>query len=309
MTEQKFPIDTVFEQHPIGKLIPKPSKDEFDAIVDSMVRQGFLVNFPIVIYQDQILDGFTRYQAAREAQKTLEKASGKAFVQGGNGNNKPSLMLELNTVDLGFKDDGEATEYVYTSNGMRRHIHTGGRAMLATGIVNMTKDPQHRVTIKTAAKRLAVSSRTLNDAISLKKSGAQDLIDAVISGDMPVSVAIATLAKRESKEFDKENGGGENASTGGKTKAPQSPSKRLEKLVIALGKSQAEFIDIFSNDLTEPQQEVSDGFRELSDAIERVRSLIIDEEGENSSIDDEEGEGFVPPGEKTLEPPLTDEDD
>ena len=50
-----------YERHPLSECWPAPQSDETDELRNSLNRHGYLAAFPIVIHEDQILDGWQRY--------------------------------------------------------------------------------------------------------------------------------------------------------------------------------------------------------------------------------------------------------
>ena len=59
--------DTELTQHPIGKIVPPLNTEEYKTLVESMKTEGYLVDYPVVLHEGMILDGWHRYKAAREA--------------------------------------------------------------------------------------------------------------------------------------------------------------------------------------------------------------------------------------------------
>ena len=53
----------VLTRHPVCKLFPPLSTDEFEALVEDIRRNG--VSVPVLVHQGQILDGWHRYQACQ----------------------------------------------------------------------------------------------------------------------------------------------------------------------------------------------------------------------------------------------------
>jgi ParB-like chromosome segregation protein Spo0J len=52
--------------HPACAAVPNMTDQQFNELLDSMNRVGYDKRFPIVVYQDQILDGRHRYKAAKK---------------------------------------------------------------------------------------------------------------------------------------------------------------------------------------------------------------------------------------------------
>ena len=54
-------------RHPQSELKPSMSTHEFSALVESMKAHGFDDSFPILLFENQIVDGWQRYKAALKA--------------------------------------------------------------------------------------------------------------------------------------------------------------------------------------------------------------------------------------------------
>jgi ParB-like chromosome segregation protein Spo0J len=85
------------EPHPFALLFPLVTGETFDGVVASIKERGFLIAFPIHTYQDKVLDGWTRFRAAKEA--------------------------GVEPVYVPFDgDDAAALAFVCAANGPRRHL-------------------------------------------------------------------------------------------------------------------------------------------------------------------------------------------
>src|SRR6266487_4849419 len=83
--------DAPTEPHPFALLFPTVKGEAFKALVTSIKTQGFLPAFPIYVYQGQVLEGWTRHRAAKEAKVTPvykeftgDEAAALAFVCAAN---------------------------------------------------------------------------------------------------------------------------------------------------------------------------------------------------------------------------------
>ena len=59
-----------YQKHPQSELFPAMSSEELRSLVESMKANGFDSSFPIMLYENQIVDGWHRYQAALKAKVT-----------------------------------------------------------------------------------------------------------------------------------------------------------------------------------------------------------------------------------------------
>lgn len=56
-----------YRRHPLSNIFPEMNKEEMDRLVKSMETNGFDPAFPIIKKDNQIIDGWNRYQAAKIA--------------------------------------------------------------------------------------------------------------------------------------------------------------------------------------------------------------------------------------------------
>jgi 16S rRNA G966 N2-methylase RsmD len=167
--------------HSLADIFPLIDGAEFDELVADIKANG--LHEPIVIYDDQILDGRNRYRAC------LAAGVEPRFVpyQGDN--------------PLGF---------VISLNLKRRHLSESQRAMVAARIAAWKLgDNQHSEgsanlpTQADAAELLKVSERSIRSARTVLEHGVPELIAAVERDDVAVSGAadIATLPIERQREL------------------------------------------------------------------------------------------------------------
>jgi len=130
--------------HEYCTMFPEASETEFDQVVGSMEKNGFLISDPIILIENQedgvsvILDGRTRHQAALEARVT------------------PTFLL--------FNDE-DALGFVCSRNLDRRHLSPGQRAALGADIANLKggQNPMAEgdVSVDEAAKICGSSSASI----------------------------------------------------------------------------------------------------------------------------------------------------
>jgi ParB-like chromosome segregation protein Spo0J len=169
---------TELEFHPLANIFPLTEGAEFEELIAAPVRRDG-VREPIWLYEGQILDGRNRYRAALAA-----------------GVPCPTRPYEGN----------DALGFVIALNLHRRHLDESQRAMVAAKLATMRQgertdlEPSEnlpKVSQEEAATLLKISDRTLRYAKAVQERGADDLIRAVETGNVRVSVAadIATLQK------------------------------------------------------------------------------------------------------------------
>jgi len=171
---------TAYKIHPLADLFPFASETDFATLVQDISRNGLLE--PIVLLDDAILDGRNRYRACANA------GVEPRFVQ---------------------YEGNDPLSFVVSKNLARRHMDESQRSMVAARIADMRQGQRNdlasiEATSQTqAAEMLNVSRSTVQRAKKVLDSGDQDLIAAVDSGRMPVSVA-AKIAGIEDPEARKE---------------------------------------------------------------------------------------------------------
>jgi hypothetical protein len=164
--------------HPLAELFPLVEGEEFEALVDDIREHG--LHQPIVVYDNQILDGRNRYRACELA----------------------GAECRLETYD---GDDPAA--YVISLNLKRRHLNESQRAMVAVKLATMRQGERtdlkpsaklQKVAQSNAAALFNISIRTVASAARVRNSGSPQLIGAVEQGRIAVSAA-AKIAKDDSE--------------------------------------------------------------------------------------------------------------
>jgi len=172
--------------HPVANVFPLLRGPEFQALVDDIQRHG--LREPILCDSEgRILDGRNRYRACLQA--GLEPR----FVQWHGGGPLPELALSLNL--------------------RRRHLQESQRAMVAARLTKMLVPVREsdgasansrtgQKARSTAAALVNVSPRLVDHACRVINNGGNELIAAVESGGLAVSVAslLAGLTKPEQAE-------------------------------------------------------------------------------------------------------------
>jgi N6-adenosine-specific RNA methylase IME4 len=162
--------------HPLADIFPLLEGAEFDELVADVAANG--LREPIVVYEDQILDGRNRYRAclAADVEPTFTTYTG---------------------------DDPVA--YVVSLNLRRRHLSESQRAMVAAKLATLKLgDNQHSegLPIGRGSELLNVSERSVARARDVRESGVPELQQAVERGDVSVSAAadVASLPADEQRE-------------------------------------------------------------------------------------------------------------
>src|SRR5262245_45339638 len=99
-----------YVQHPIGAIVPAASTIEFDKLVDSLKREGFDDEQPVCLYEGKVLDGWSRYQASKEAcvEPVFEEFTGKSpyhFVRARNVLRRHMTTTQIAALESAMIDD------------------------------------------------------------------------------------------------------------------------------------------------------------------------------------------------------------
>jgi protein gp37 len=156
-------------QHPLSAAFPKLSEKAFGELRADIAANG--LRLPIVLYTEQVLDGWHRYRACTET------------------GTEPRYEEFRGT-------EAEARRFVISTNLMRRHLDETQRGMIAArfaqlpvGNPNSVNLPNSGLTVSEAADLLNVSDKTVTDARTVLASGDEDLIAAADQGEVSVSRA------------------------------------------------------------------------------------------------------------------------
>ena len=160
---------TDYDLHDLCKLFPPMPEDQFNSLIDSIRDHGLLT--PIMLHEGKILDGRHRYKACI------------------------NLGIEPSFEEYEGED---ALGYVIALNLSRRHLNEQQRAMIAGRLANLRPrerksvgpvGPIGKVTVQEAADKMNVGARSVKRANVVLGKGTPELIDAVDSGNMSVTVA------------------------------------------------------------------------------------------------------------------------
>jgi ParB-like chromosome segregation protein Spo0J len=156
--------------HPVADLFPMLSDDELKDLAEDIKIRGLL--HPIVVYDEQILDGRNRYAACELAGVT------------------PTFTP--------YEDD-DHVGFVVAENMARRHMTKGQRAMIIAQARLETKQ-----TMREVAGQHGVSAALISQASLVIKHRA-DLIGPVVSGAVPLGDAYkyAQVGKAEAEEAER----------------------------------------------------------------------------------------------------------
>src|SRR3984893_8261459 len=165
--------------HPLANIFPLLEGAEFVELVEDIRQHG--QREPIVLYQNQILDGRNRHRACL--------AAGIAcWFEEYDGDDPLAFVISLNL--------------------KRRHLSESQRAMVAAKLATLKRgDNQHSPIGETsqarAAELLNIGKRSVERAADVRERGAPELIHAVESDKVSVSAAadVATLPIEQQQEI------------------------------------------------------------------------------------------------------------
>ena len=158
-------------QHPISAAFPAMVAGDFTALMNDIKTNG--QRLPIVVSDDQVLDGWHRYRACQQLgiEPKLEEFTGTDPV---------SFVLSLNL--------------------RRRHLTESQRAMVAaelatlgTGRPSTKKGSRDPISTKTAAEALQVGTASVKRAKAVLKHGSPALVADIKTGKVPVATAVKQL--------------------------------------------------------------------------------------------------------------------
>src|ERR1700730_12615752 len=163
--------------HPLANIFPLLEGAEFVELVEDIRQHG--QREPIVLYQNQILDGRNRHRACL--------AAGIAcWFEEYDGDDPLAFVISLNL--------------------KRRHLNESQRAMVAAKLATLKLgDNQHSEgpSIEGASRLLNIGHASVERAKVVHREGAPELQRAVERGDVRVSVAadVATLPIEQQQEI------------------------------------------------------------------------------------------------------------
>jgi hypothetical protein len=128
-----------FKFHPLADIFPLMEGEEFDDLVADIKANGLLE--PIVLYQDQIIDGRNRYRACMAAGIDC---------------------LSVKFTDIDGSDDISPLDYVISYNLKRRHLTAEQKQELIAKLLKAKPETSDRV----IAKQTKVDHKTVGKARS-----------------------------------------------------------------------------------------------------------------------------------------------
>ena len=218
------------EIHEYAEFWPRPTKEEYAELKENISKYGFDESIPIILYNDKILDGYTRAQVCEELKvephyTTFEGTDAEAFeltkrlnyarrhMSVGQkslmGDNWRIKLVEINKEKgkenlIQFQDPTGGVKITPTlerPKGMRfaddgTPLNDEAKQWIAKDVEKI-KEERRSATL--AAKKFHVSSSNIKNAARLRKE-APDLRDKVWNNRMSISTAMNVLKKRDDGE-------------------------------------------------------------------------------------------------------------
>lgn len=178
-----MPAKMQFDIHPIADAFPMMTEQEYQGLRDDIDKNGQRES--ITMWRGMLVDGRNRLRACNE------------------------LNIEPYTDEL--DDDADPVSYVLSINLHRRHLNESQRAVvagkLATLKVGHVKSQRENdgtqicaPSIEQAANMLKVSPRSVTTAKQVIDGGSKEVLQAVESGELPVSLAAKFVAAQPDKK-------------------------------------------------------------------------------------------------------------
>jgi ParB-like chromosome segregation protein Spo0J len=162
-----------YKEHPIAAIFPMIAGPEFEKLKADIKSHGFKESG--LLFEGKILDGRNRYRASCELGIEMNWAEVE--------NSEPEDIAAFDPV-----------AYVLSQNLHRRHLQQSQRAMIAAKMATLKqgrpeKAPNGALTQAEAAKLLSVGEGSVDRAKYVLENGCKQLIDAVESCEIRVSMA------------------------------------------------------------------------------------------------------------------------
>jgi N6-adenosine-specific RNA methylase IME4 len=189
--------------HPLAGIFPLIEGQEFDDLVRDITQHG--LREPITLLRSKILDGRNRYRACVAAKVLPESLDQLTVTQ-------LKHFKHFSPAGAAEPSQNELLAFVLSKNLHRRQLNESQRAMVAANIATMRqgertdKEPSanlQKVAQDQAARQVNVSTRTVADAVKVRRDASPELRSAVEQGHIAVSAAadIAELPRDRQAEI------------------------------------------------------------------------------------------------------------
>lgn len=225
------------KRHELSGLFGDMPKDDFAKLVDDIKRHG--LQHPIITWQEQIIDGWHRYRACKEAGIT------PAFVQFAG-------------------DDKKALRFVMQENALRRHLNEAQRIRISKQVLDWHT---HRA--------VAGVNQHSQGVVSMDTISATDIAKAAGVGRASVMrhTAIEQKAPNLLPVVERGDIGLQTAERVANTFQPEVIAKATSSEIKGFAKALAERPDVRCRSLVRAAQELRDQWRALS-AMEPTGEIL-----------------------------------
>jgi len=167
-------IDDIVIDPEIAGLFTVSEKNK-NEIVESIKLSGFYKEEPVTLWGKILVDGRTRYTAAKEAG-----------------------LKEIPAVERDFATRDDAILYTYDRQVLRRNLTPGEMLQAAKTLLNKGKAANGEGRLaEPIAKRLGVHVTTLYKAEAVVREGSEEIIESVKNGKMSLKTAYHKVKQHE----------------------------------------------------------------------------------------------------------------
>jgi len=172
-------IDDIIIDPEIAGLFTVSEKNK-NEIVESIKKNGFYKEEPVTLWEKILVDGRTRYTAAKEAG-----------------------LKEIPAVEREFESREDAILYTYDRQALRRNLTSAELLQAAKTLLQKSKAGNGEGRIAAPlAKRLGVHVSTLYQAETIEREGSEEIKEAVKKGEMSIKKAYNKVKQREKPEVE-----------------------------------------------------------------------------------------------------------
>lgn len=197
-----------YRVHPAAAVFPLLTGDEFDGLVDSILRSG--IQHPIVVRGDELLDGRNRLRAAEKLKASGHAVDVPAVEWSNDGRNVAEWIWDTNAMRRQMTDDGIAIAsaaiwpLIAKENEARREASkfTSEKAKAARATVNTKTDSPSKRDAKKMNARSTVGQVAAKAGTSMHKARQAIAVHkAIEAGELSVDAAKEVMSgKRKLKE-------------------------------------------------------------------------------------------------------------
>lgn len=212
-----------YEVHPLAELIPPMTEEEFTDLVHGIESEGFRNDEPVVIYEDQILDGRHRYRASQQVgveppTRLFEGDDPVGYVISKNLHRRHLTKSQVAMTAAEALPHLEKEARKRAEDGRRRGGEEAGRgrpkASVPTGTEAIASADSKRAAAE-AAELTGASARSVGRAKRVKEAD-PELAEQVKAGEVSLTRAEEVVSGKPNK----------NANTGLETKTDDAGRKQ-----------------------------------------------------------------------------------